>query len=96
MRYGSLLYQHTLYGFSTIVFSFTLYVSKYHVQRDNSLPGGVLCDIPLDFVIRVPNRLNVFLILPIGQTIEIYVHDFVASLNNSSVEYYLCCGIFRP
>ena len=64
MRYGSLLYQHTLYGFSTIVFSFTLYVSKYHVQRDNSLPGGVLCDIPLYFVIRVPNKLESVFVSP--------------------------------
>ena len=34
------------------------YVSRYHVQRNDAMPGGVLCDSPLYFVSRVINKLE--------------------------------------
>ena len=55
---GALLYQHTITGLLAIGFYLTFYVSKYHVQRYDALPGGVLCDSPLGFVIRVPNIIE--------------------------------------
>ena len=55
---GALLYQHTITGLLAIGFYLTFYVSKYHVRRDDVLTGGALCDSTLDFVIRVPNKLE--------------------------------------
>ena len=61
MRSEALLYQHNLSIFLALVVSFALYVSKYHVRRNDELPGGVLYDSTLDFVIRVTNIFeNVF------------------------------------
>ena len=67
---GVLLEQHTLDGFPDIGFYLTFYVIKYHVRRDDALPGVFLCDIPLYFMIRVPNILESFPVLPIVQPIK--------------------------
>ena len=88
-----LMDQHTLPGSPATVFSLPLYVSKYHVRSDDMLPGGILCDIPLNFLIRMPNKLEIFLVLPIAWKIKTDAHIFGASLNNSSFDYALCCGI---
>ena len=56
----AMLDQHTLYGFPTLGFSLNFYVSIYHKWRDNAPPGGVLCDSPLDFVIRGTNKIESF------------------------------------
>ena len=58
MQSRVLLDQHTFSGFPNLGFYFPLYVSKYHVRCDDALPGGVLCDSPLDLVSRVPNKLE--------------------------------------
>ena len=58
VRSGALLDQHTLAGFPALGFYLSCYVSKYHVRRDYALPGGVLFDIPIYFIIRVPNILE--------------------------------------
>ena len=61
VRFRNLLDQHTLAIFTALAFSLPLYVSKYHVRRNDELPGGVLYDSTLDFVIRVTNIFeNVF------------------------------------
>ena len=53
-----MLYEHTLVGFPTPGFSLFLYVNKYHVSRDDVLPGVVLCDSHQGFASRVPNKLE--------------------------------------
>ena len=58
MRSVDLLDQHTLSGFPAIGFYLFFDVSKYHVRRDDVLPGGVLCDCHLYSAIRVPNKLQ--------------------------------------
>ena len=74
-------------------FSFTLYVSKYHVHHDDALPGGVFCDSPLDFVIQFHNNLDSFLVILFGHLIKTHFNGFVAFWSNSSNNYSLCCGI---
>ena len=51
--------QNTLSGFHALGFYLPSYVSKYHAWRDDVLPGSILCDSPLDFVIQVPNILEI-------------------------------------
>ena len=87
MRSGALLYQNNLSIFLALVVSFDLYVNKYHVRRNDTLPGGVLCNIPLEFVIRVPNILENVLVLLIAQAIKTHVHRFGVFLKNSYVDY---------
>ena len=82
MQSGALLDQHTLDRFPSLVFYLTFYVSKYHIWRKDALSDGVLCYIHLDFVSRMPNKLDISLVLPIVQTIKMQIHGFGASLNN--------------
>ena len=84
---GALLDQHSISIFLALGYSLFLYVSKYHVRRNDTLPGGVLCNIPLDFVIRVPNILEIVLVLLIAQAIKTHVHRFGVFLKNSYVDY---------
>ena len=93
MTSGALLDQHTLSRFTAIGFSFHFYESEYHVQRNDALTGGVLCDSFLYFVIRVTNKLESVFGSPNRVSNKTYFHGFGASLNKSSVEYSLCCGI---
>ena len=64
MRYGTIMDQYTLARFHDIGFYLTFYVSKYNIRSDDAPPGGVLCDIPLYFVIRVPNKLEGVFVSP--------------------------------
>ena len=50
--------QHNLDLLPVLVFYLFLYVSKYHVRRDDVPLGGVLCDSQLNFAIWVPNKLE--------------------------------------
>ena len=45
-------------GLPALGFYLDLYVSKYHVRLDDALPGGILCDSRLYFVIRATNKLE--------------------------------------
>ena len=92
---GALLYQHTLSRFTAIGFYFHLYVSKYHVRRYDALTGGVLCDSSLYFMIRVTNIPESIFGSTNCVSNKTHVHGFGASLNNSYVEYALCCRNFR-
>ena len=71
-----------------------LNVNQYHVRRCDALPVRVFCDIPLDFLIRMSNILESVFGSPDCGTIKTHVHGFGAFLNNSSIDYALCCGIF--
>ena len=59
MRSRTILDQHTLIELCAVVFSLHFYVIKYRARRDDALPGSILCDSPLDFVIQVPNILEI-------------------------------------
>ena len=89
----ALLNQQTLTGLLDIGFYFPFYVSKYHIQRDDALPGGVLCDIPLYFVIPVTNILEIVFGSPDCAANKTHVYGFGASLNNSYVGYEFCCVV---
>ena len=59
VRYGALLDQQTLAEFPTLGLSLFLFVNKYRIQHDDTLPGGVLCDSHLYLTSQVPNKLEI-------------------------------------
>ena len=59
MRSRTILDQHTLIELCAVVFSLHFYVIKYRARRDDALPGSILCNSPLVFVIRVPSKLGI-------------------------------------
>ena len=95
MRSGALLDQHTLAGFTALGFFLPFYVIQYHAWRNDAVPGGVLCDIPLYFVIRAYNKIESVIGSTDRAANKTHVHDFGVSLNNISVDYSFCCGIVR-